>query len=166
MTYGNYRHNDRGKVKAQGGSKASSPCKGNVGRGRWQSWAFMQMCFTGVFLQCKTVLLKTQRCAIDVIILSKKKKKIQWRTFKKFFSRTTGPISTKLGTKHWIQFCSNKRSRPFPRRDNTYITKIHWRILKIFLSSSTRPISTKLSTTHSKVKDDTISSNEGPCTWR
>ena len=25
------RHNDRGKVKAQGGSKASSPCKGNVG---------------------------------------------------------------------------------------------------------------------------------------
>ena len=37
--------------------------------------------------------------------------KIYWRNLKIFFSRTTGPISTKFGTKHsWvkgIQFCSN-----------------------------------------------------------
>ena len=39
------------------------------------------------------------------------KLKIHWRNFKIFFSRTTGPISTKFGIKHpWvkgIQVCSN-----------------------------------------------------------
>ena len=39
-----------------------------------------------------------------------------------FFSRTTGPISTKLGTKHpwvtWIQVCSNEGLCLFPRGDN------------------------------------------------
>ena len=39
-----------------------------------------------------------------------------------FFSRTTGPISTKLGTKHprvkGIQVCSNEGPHPFPRGDN------------------------------------------------
>ena len=48
-----------------------------------------------------------------------------------FFSRTTGPISTKLGTKHpWvkgIQVCSNEGPRPFPRGDDYEIVKIHWR---------------------------------------
>ena len=41
----------------------------------------------------------------------------------------TGPISTKLTTKHsWvmkIQVCSNEGSRPFPRGDNKEIMKIH-----------------------------------------
>ena len=45
--------------------------------------------------------------------------------------RTTGPISTKLGTKHpWvkgIQVCSNEGPRPFPRGDNYEIAIIHWR---------------------------------------
>ena len=46
-----------------------------------------------------------------------------------FFSRTTEPISTKLGTKHtWvkgIQVCSNDGPYPFPRGDNYKIAKIH-----------------------------------------
>ena len=48
--------------------------------------------------------------------------KIHWRNWKIFFSRTTEPISTKLGTKHpwvkWIQVCSNDGPSPFPRGDN------------------------------------------------
>ena len=40
-----------------------------------------------------------------------------------FFSRTTGPMSTKLGTRHpWvkrIQVCSNEGPHPFPRGDNS-----------------------------------------------
>ena len=46
-----------------------------------------------------------------------------------FFSRTTEPISTKLGTKHpWvmgIQFSNEGRSS-FPRGDNYKLAKIHW----------------------------------------
>ena len=45
-----------------------------------------------------------------------------------FFSRTTGTISIKRGTKHpWlngIQAYSNKGQRPFPRGDNNQIAKI------------------------------------------
>ena len=44
-----------------------------------------------------------------------------------FFSRTTGPISIKLGTKHpWvarIQICSNKGLLPFLREDNNKNSK-------------------------------------------
>ena len=53
--------------------------------------------------------------------------KIHWWNVKVFFSRTTGPISTKLCTKHpWvkgIQVCSNEGPRPFPRGDNYEIAK-------------------------------------------
>ena len=74
--------------------------------------------------------------------------KIHWWNFKIFFSRTTWPISTKLGTKHpWlkgIQDRSKVGPRPFPRGDNYEIAKIHWRNnLKIFFSRTTEPISTK-----------------------
>ena len=52
-----------------------------------------------------------------------------------FFSRTTGPISTKLGTKHpWvkrIQVRSNEGPRPFPSGYNKEIVKIHWRTFKL-----------------------------------
>ena len=76
--------------------------------------------------------------------------KIHWRNLKIFFSRTTEPISTKLGTKHpWmkgIQVYSNEGPRPFPRADNYEIVKIHWQNLKIFFSRTTGPISTKLVT--------------------
>ena len=66
------------------------------------------------------------------------------------FSRTTGPISTKLGTKHpWvkgIQVCSNEGPRPSQRGDNWEMIKLNWQLLKIFFSKTTGPSSTKLGT--------------------
>ena len=92
--------------------------------------------------------------------------KIHWRNLKLFFSRRTGPISTKLGTKHpWmkgIQVCSNERPCPFLKGNNYEIAKIHWRNLKIFFSRTTKPISTKLGTKHPWVKGIQVCSNEGP----
>ena len=48
-----------------------------------------------------------------------------------FFTKTTRPISTKLGTKYlWvngIQLYSNEGPHPFSRGDNYKIAKIHWR---------------------------------------
>ena len=53
-----------------------------------------------------------------------------------FFSRTTGPISTKFVTKHFwkvgIQFYSSKGPCWFPMRDTNEIAKKHWRNLEIF----------------------------------
>ena len=73
-----------------------------------------------------------------------------------FLSRTTGLISTKLGTKHpWvmeIQVCSNEGPHPFPRGDNYEIAKKHFPSLKIFSSRIIWPISTKLDTKHPRVK--------------
>ena len=67
-----------------------------------------------------------------------------------FFSRTTGPILTKLGTMHlWvkgIQIYINEGPSPFPRGDYYEIAKIHWRNSKFFSSRSRQPISTKLGT--------------------
>ena len=52
--------------------------------------------------------------------------KIHWQNLKIFFSRTAGPISTKLGTNHlWvkgIQVCSIEGPCPFPRGDNYHLT--------------------------------------------
>ena len=61
-----------------------------------------------------------------------------------FFSRTTGPFSTLLGTKHpwvvWIQVCSNKGPGPFPRKDNiNEIARICWQNLNISSSRTTGP---------------------------
>ena len=51
----------------------------------------------------------------------------------RFFSRTTEPISTKLGTNHscvkGIQVYSNEGPRSFPRADYNEIAKIHRRIV-------------------------------------
>ena len=62
--------------------------------------------------------------------------KINWQLLKIFFSRTSGPISPKLGSEHlWvkgIQVYSNEGSRPSQRGDNCEIVKIHSKLLKIF----------------------------------
>ena len=91
--------------------------------------------------------------------------KIHWRNYK-IFSRTTEPISTKLGTKHpWvkgIQVYSNGGPRPFPRRDNYEKVKIHRRNFKIFFSRTTGPISTKFGTELPWVKGIQVCSNEVP----
>ena len=51
------------------------------------------------------------------------------KIIKNLFSRTTGPISTKLDTMHpWvkgIQVCSNEGPHPFPGGDNYEIAIIH-----------------------------------------
>ena len=55
--------------------------------------------------------------------------KINWQLLKIFFSRTTGPFSTKLCTKHpWVKmiqvFFSNEGSRSSQRGDNCKILRI------------------------------------------
>ena len=59
-----------------------------------------------------------------------------------FSSRTTGPISTKHGTKHpWVkgsQVCSNEGPCPFPRGDKNEIAKVIDEIKKY---SSPEPLS-------------------------
>ena len=58
-----------------------------------------------------------------------------------FFSRTTGPISTKLATNHprvkLIEVCSNEGLCPFPRGDNYKRAKIHY--IKFIKSSCPEP---------------------------
>ena len=84
-----------------------------------------------------------------------------------FFSRTTEPISTKLGTKHPLvkgsQVCTSEGPSPFQRGDNYEIAKIHLWNIKIFFSKTTWPISTKLGTKHPWVKGICVCSNEGSC---
>ena len=91
--------------------------------------------------------------------------KKHWQILKIFFSKTTGLISTKLGTKHlWvkgIQVCSNEVPRPFPWGDNYEFAKIYWRIWKIIFSRTTGSISNKLSAMHPRVKGIQLYSNEG-----
>ena len=62
-------------------------------------------------------------------IMTKKGEKSIDEILKIFFSRTTGPISTKLGTKYaWVKGESRGYSKwpcPFPRGDNYEIAKIH-----------------------------------------
>ena len=76
---------------------------------------------------------------------------------------TTGPISTKLGTKHSLLkgiqfFFSYKGFRPFPKGKHIEIAKIHWRNLKIVFSRTIGLFSTKLPTKH--IKDYLIPKNE------
>ena len=97
---------------------------------------------------------------------NKDRAKIHWKTLKIVFSRITGPILSKLSTKHsWvmgIQICLYEGPRPLPRGDNKEITKIHWWTLKIVFSRITGPILSKLCTKHSWVMGIQICSYEGP----
>ena len=58
------------------------------------------------------------------------KVKLYWRNLKFLFSRTAGPISSKLGTNYsWlkgIQVYSNEGPHLFPRGDNYEKSKMHW----------------------------------------
>jgi hypothetical protein len=52
-----------------------------------------------------------------------------WGHLKIFFSRTIGPILTRLGTNcprlKGTQICSKEGDNPFPRGDNSERVKIH-----------------------------------------
>jgi hypothetical protein len=64
-------------------------------------------------------------------------------TLKKIFSRTSMPISIKLGRNHpWVKGilnCSNKGPGPLQRGDNDKNAKMGWGHLKIFFSTTTKP---------------------------
>jgi hypothetical protein len=87
-------------------------------------------------------------------------------SFKIFFSRTTGPILTRLGTNHpWrerIQVPLKVRDRPSPRGDNRERVKIHRIFFKIFFSRTSQPKSIKLDTNYPLVKRIQRCSNKGP----
>jgi hypothetical protein len=74
-----------------------------------------------------------------------------------FFSRTTWPILTRLGTNHlWvegIQVSSNEVDNPCSGGDNSKRVKIHWTFFKIcFFFRTSRPNSIKLGTNYPWVK--------------
>jgi hypothetical protein len=85
-----------------------------------------------------------------------------WGHLKIFFSRTTGPILTRLSTHHpWrerIQVSLKEGGSPSPRGDNSERVKIHRKVLKIFFSRTSRPKSIKLPL----VKRIQVCSNKGP----
>ena len=91
--------------------------------------------------------------------------KIHWLNLK-IFSRTTGPISTKLSTRHpWvkeIQVCSKEGPNLFPRGDNYEKAKHIDEIKKIFSLRTTYPISTKLGTRLPWLKGIQVCSIKGP----
>ena len=73
--------------------------------------------------------------------------KIHRRLLKIFLPRTTGPISTKLGTKHvWVIFIKLQRQALF-FGESSEIAKLYWRTENT-LSISNGPISTTLGIKH------------------
>ena len=82
----------------------------------------------------------------------------------KIFSRTIGPILTRLSTNYlWvkvIQICSKEGDSPFPRGDDSERIKIHWKLLRIF-SRTSKPESIQLGTTYRWVKEIQVCSNKG-----
>jgi hypothetical protein len=83
------------------------------------------------------------------------------------FSRTTGPISTRLGTYHpWgegLPVSSNEGGRPSSRGDGSERVKMHWIFfLKILFSRTSWPNSIKLGTNWSWVKETQVYSNKEP----
>jgi hypothetical protein len=81
---------------------------------------------------------------------------MRWCYLKIFFSRTTGPILTRLSTNYpsreRISVSLKKGDSPSPRGDNSKRVKIHREFLKIFFSRRTRPKSIKLGTNYPLVK--------------
>jgi hypothetical protein len=82
-----------------------------------------------------------------------------------FFSRTTWPILTRLGTDHsyvkGIQVCSNEGDNPPTRGDNSERLKIHRNFQKIF-SRTSWPNLIKLGTNYPWVKGIQLCSSKGP----
>jgi hypothetical protein len=89
-----------------------------------------------------------------------------WGHLKILFSRTIGPILTRLGINHpWrerIQVSLKKGDNPSLRGDNSERGEIHRKFLKIFFSRTNRPKSIKLGTNYPLVKRIQVCSNKGP----
>jgi hypothetical protein len=84
---------------------------------------------------------------------------------KTFFSRSTGPILTRLSTNHpgreRIQVSFKEGDSPSRRGDNSERVKLHRNFFKIF-SRTSRPKSIKLCTNYPLVKRIQVCSNKGP----
>jgi hypothetical protein len=82
-----------------------------------------------------------------------------------FFSRTTGPILTRLDKNHpWVEgtrVWSNKRDSPSPRGDNSERVKIQWKFLNIF-SRTNLSNYIKLGTNYPWIKENQVCRNKGP----
>jgi hypothetical protein len=85
-----------------------------------------------------------------------------WGHLKIFFSRTTWPILTRVGTNcplgKGIQVCSNKGGSSSPRGYNRKRVKTHGKFLKFF-SRTSWPNSIKLGTNYHWTKEIQICSN-------
>ena len=83
-----------------------------------------------------------------------------------FFSRTTGPNSTKLGTHHpWVkglQVCSNEGPGFLQRGDNHENAKVGWCHLKIFFSRTTGPGKLRFIWKLPDIEGIQVCSNHGP----
>jgi hypothetical protein len=92
--------------------------------------------------------------------------KMGWSQLKIFFSRTTGPILTRLGTNHpWRernQVFLKEGDSPSPWGDNSKRVKINRKFLEIFFSRTSWPKSIKLGTNYPLVKRIQVCSNKGP----
>ena len=79
------------------------------------------------------------------------------KIFKNTLFKTTGPISTKFGTKHplvdGIQIFTNKGPHPTSRGDNMKIIKTYGEYSKIFYFRTTGPVSTKFGIKHPWVEE-------------
>jgi hypothetical protein len=138
-------------------------------------WNFLKIFF---FRTCRPNSIKLSAnypCVKGIQVCSKgpgplqrgdnhKNVKMGWGHLKIFFSRTTGPILTRLVTNHpWvkgIQVCSKERNSPSPKGDNGERVKIHWKIWKIFFRTS-RPNSIKLGVNYLWLKGIQVYSNKG-----
>jgi hypothetical protein len=95
---------------------------------------------------------------------NKKNVKMGWGHLKIFFSRTTRPILTRLGTDHlWrerIQVSLKEGDSPSLRGNDSKRVKIHRKFFKIFFSRTSRPKSIKLGTNYPLVKRIQVCSNK------
>jgi hypothetical protein len=113
----------------------------------WPKWLRWAMCPLGLLLAHLSWKLKW---AILIARCPSVRLSVNFYIFD-FFSRTTGPILTRLGTNHhWGEDsnCSNEGDCLSPRGDNSKRVKIHWKFLKIFFSRTSGPISIKLGINH------------------
>jgi hypothetical protein len=92
--------------------------------------------------------------------------KMGWSHLRVFFSRTTWPILTRLGTNHsWrkrIQVILKEGDSPSPRGDNSERVKVHRHFFKILLQNQIQAKSIKLGTNYPLMKRIQVSSNKGP----
>ena len=84
--------------------------------------------------ECSPVFSSSEHLRLPVILRPSVRLSVLLSVNFFILSRTTGPVSTKLGTKHpWVKgihVSSNERSCLYPRGDNNEIAKIYYNIIQ------------------------------------